>query len=371
LTRCCLVAAIALTVAATTPTLAEAQLEVLSPVPNSSVISAYRGHIAWNQLDPATGLWSLMSWHGGITSRLPVPPRAVPFDIDLGPDALGRPVAVYSRCGREPKTTGGLALSPDWMTAARCDIYTVSMDRGPERLVRSVSSRHGSETTPSIWRGIVAFARRSPGRQAARLLLWRPGSKQLVRLAGGTLSRCLSRSCEGEPRPHAGADALDLGRRSLAVLWRLSFGNVVGTEVAWEMRSDRLKGRRSTLASSGYVSGTCGFEVPRSPNAAGRRILFLELVEPEDRCDATTRTSIVWINPKTRSRREAETSLGFALAAARDGEVIYWIQGPQAEPENAPGSDPCRSRPSACTLVRSRNLVFKRVPRRGVRRPTF
>ena len=39
----------------------------------------------------------------GVTSRVPVRPRSVPFDADLGPDVNGETVAAYSRCAREPR----------------------------------------------------------------------------------------------------------------------------------------------------------------------------------------------------------------------------------------------------------------------------
>jgi hypothetical protein len=357
---------------AAVPASAQGAEEVLAPVQNQSVLSAYGGHVVWNELDLASGRWFLIRWHAGVTSRLPVSSRGVPFDVDLGPDARGRPVAVYSRCRREPAAGGGLALSPDWMTAAGCDVYRVRLEGGQEQRVRSVSSRKGSETTPSIWRGRIAFAQRLPGRRRARLLLRRHGARRLVHLRGGTLPRCerrkdgrRKRRCD--PRPYAGADALDLGPRSLAFLWRLSHGSVIGTGVGWELRSDPLSRRRGTLAASGFVGGACGFETPVSPIAVGRSVLFLDRI---GRC-RTTKTLFEVFHPRRRSRRQAKPSSGFARALARSGRALYWIRGPRPEPQRPPSGDLCRSAQGACVLVRSRDLRFKPAPRKKVEPPTL
>jgi hypothetical protein len=49
-------------------------------------ISAYAGRLAWSAYNPATNSYSLMTSIGGVTSVVPVSPRSVPFDVDLGPD---------------------------------------------------------------------------------------------------------------------------------------------------------------------------------------------------------------------------------------------------------------------------------------------
>src|SRR3954451_6068183 len=127
-----------------------------------------------------------MDWHAGVVGPVPVSSRGVPFDVDLGPDRRRHPVAVYSRCTKEPVAT---LPYPDWMTAAGCDIYAVALGgRGvKQRRLAAVSSRRASETTPSLWRGSLAFARRLPGHRAARLLVRRAGTKHLKRLRGGTV----------------------------------------------------------------------------------------------------------------------------------------------------------------------------------------
>lgn len=339
--------------------------QVLTPLPNVSAIGAYGGHVVWSQLNSATGRWSLMDLHAGVVNAVPVSSRSVPFDVDLGPDRQGQPVAVYSRCRKDPAAA---LPNPDWMTAEGCDIYTVRLGGAKEHRVASVSSLRGSETTPSLWRGSLAFARRLPGHRAARLLVHRAGSTHLRRLRGGTVPHCLHPGCPNrEPRPYAGVDALDLGPSSLAMLWRLTNGNVVGVDAAWELRSNSLRGGRTALIASGYSSGTCGFQVPLSPSAAGQHVVFLEMRAP---C-AINATPVVSIDWRSGTRREAEPSSGFIYAIARDGKDIYSIRGPRPAPANAPGVDACRSAPNACALVRSTGLPFRPVPSRKVAPPVF
>ncbi|MGI8623567.1 MAG: hypothetical protein ACR2NB_08780, partial [Solirubrobacteraceae bacterium] len=89
--------------------------------------------------------------------------RSVGFDADVGPDANGAPVIVYSRCRREPAVTliGGQG---DWQTARGCDLYRYSLATRRETKLHHVSSVRSSETTPSIWRGRIAFSSVSEAR---------------------------------------------------------------------------------------------------------------------------------------------------------------------------------------------------------------
>src|SRR4029453_1719520 len=65
-------------------------------------ISADAGRLARSASNPATNSYSLMTSIGGVTSVVPIAPRSVPFDVDLGPDQNGDTVAAYSRCSRDP-----------------------------------------------------------------------------------------------------------------------------------------------------------------------------------------------------------------------------------------------------------------------------
>jgi hypothetical protein len=97
--------------------------------------------------------------------------RRAPFDVDLGPDAHGRTVAVYSRCRTED--TGG---SPEFggfgepQLARGCDLYEYSFATARELRLRLPGTRATSEYMPAIWGHTIAFARifeRRKGRAGA------------------------------------------------------------------------------------------------------------------------------------------------------------------------------------------------------------
>jgi hypothetical protein len=61
-------------------------------------IAVWQGRQVWS-VPNATGGYGLVQRIGsGPVSALPVAPRGVPFDVDLGPTSSGGVYAVYSRC---------------------------------------------------------------------------------------------------------------------------------------------------------------------------------------------------------------------------------------------------------------------------------
>ena len=96
-----------------------------------------------------------------------------------GSDADGNPVVVYSRCAQEPPnlsgspggTDFGAGPSSDWQTARGCDVFELSLTGRPvEHKLTAASSKTQSETTPSMWRGGLAFARHADGSANTKLL---------------------------------------------------------------------------------------------------------------------------------------------------------------------------------------------------------
>src|SRR4051812_43163644 len=81
----------ALTLTALAPATASAQGSaggaVLARVDRPTPIAAYSGRVVWSQRVPGTETFQLISAFNGVTSAVPIAPRAVPFDVDLGPDA--------------------------------------------------------------------------------------------------------------------------------------------------------------------------------------------------------------------------------------------------------------------------------------------
>lgn len=173
-------------------------------------VVVFQDTVAWSSLD-ARGRYRLTIYAGGKVVHPRVRSRPVRFDVDLGPDARGRTVAVYSRCREEDRTV---------LTPRGCDIYQLDVRSGRERRLGFTGSRGYSETSPSIWRRLVAFARYRdpPNRQYAVL------HQLQVRSIGGRVWRVGGGTPAGpevaDPDGHAGQT--DLVGRQLVFDWNFS-----------------------------------------------------------------------------------------------------------------------------------------------------
>jgi hypothetical protein len=286
--------------------------------------------------DPQTGSWALVRWHAGLVDVLPVAQRSVPFDADAGPDRTGQPVVVYSRCRQEPALQAGtLAPAADWQTARGCDVYELNLTGTPvERKLTAASSATRSETTPSTWRGGLAFARHADGAFVPRVLYLAPGRTTPRPLGGGSVQTCSGAGYCGFGMRHDGVDQLDLGPARAAYLWRMTGGSVYGIGLVWELRAAPLAGGRSALLDTGLISGACGFGLPSAPTATTSPIAYLDAGAD---CDVTE-TTFATADPVTGARGTAPTPGGLAAGAVRDGNAIYWlrVKGP-AQQAPVPG----------------------------------
>src|SRR3954471_86572 len=91
---------------------ASARAQAPLQLPGPSTVSAYRDTIAFSRLDLATHRWSLMLRTGDAVTTVDIAPRGVPFDVNLGPGADGRPVAVYSRAPVSHRLSRARGRSP-------------------------------------------------------------------------------------------------------------------------------------------------------------------------------------------------------------------------------------------------------------------
>jgi hypothetical protein len=112
-------------------------------------LTAFGPGLAWSRED-ADGRNRLASYTRISTLGSQPPPADLavrasdsPFDPDLGVDRKGKPAIVYTRCGG--------------VSGRNCDVY--GFDGKVESKVRGASSSNCSEFAPSIWKGIIAFAR--------------------------------------------------------------------------------------------------------------------------------------------------------------------------------------------------------------------
>ena len=194
-----------------------ASTQVLASEPAASSISAYGGMVAWSHR--SNGRFRLRIAYRGNVKTLRLRSRAVPFDVDVGPSASGRPVLVYSRCVDEPTSSAYRQLEtelPAWKDARGCDIYRFNPRTNKEQLLRRLSSLSESETLPAIWRDHIAFAAVSEKPRRARvprIAIATVNGRHRTRLGSGTRGRITGTPSDGL---HPGPGSLDLrGSRTL------------------------------------------------------------------------------------------------------------------------------------------------------------
>ena len=208
----------------------------VAPVERPTPVSAYAGHLVWSQYD--AGVYRLFEAHaspsGEVTTALPVPPRSVPFDADVGPAAHGAPTVVYSRCATEPRLgDDGLPLRA---TGRGCDVYRVSLRGGGETRVAGVSTGDASEFLPTVWRDRIAFGRVYEQRDGTRGVypyLYVRGDGPSERQPGG------ARGETGLPGP----TSLDLAGIRLGLTW----GATVDGDFRSDVRLDTTTGGHTLL----------------------------------------------------------------------------------------------------------------------------
>ncbi|HVP03701.1 MAG TPA: hypothetical protein VMT10_14115 [Solirubrobacteraceae bacterium] len=320
---------------------------VLAPVGNDSALSAYGGWVVWSETT-SSGRWRLVGWHDGAKVQFRLPTRQAAFDADVGPDASGRPVIVYSRCWQDPGNldSAGTYMTPNglsqWAKASDCRLHQFDPATGVDTRLRVHGERAGSDSTPSRWFGTIAFARRPARSTVAHLMLWKPGTRTLRRLPGGDVPRSCPfiGGCKGALY-QGDVQQLDLGARYLAFLWEIEAPAVIGAGPGWELFAEHRRDGQRTLVASGDISGTCGAWYPGSPNAAGARVWFTNVIWD---CD-TTSTSLVRATPATGELRGADTAT-LAWQMTHDAEGFYTIDGPAPQGNDAP----CEGTGAPCAL---------------------
>ena len=349
---------LAAALAAALPAPATAEEQVVTQAPGAAGLTAYAGHVVWSQPDLASSRWRLMQWHAGHVSRLPVADRGVPFDADAGPDARGRPVVVYSRCRIDPPDAYYAAA--DWSQAAGCDVYELALGGGRPHRLAAISTRSASETTPSIWRGEIAFARRGRRESTARLLLYDLARRRTRRLPAGRKREPGSFASHGPT--HAAVSQIDLGPRAVAFVWLLDDGNAPGIDAReWDVRVDSTRsGLVRDLGEGG--AGECDFREPLSPNVIGREVQYLASVSGCGEQGGTPESTFVVAYDLASGDTSRATPTQFALGLARDGATTWLLRGAGAP---VPGPQPavrnpvtCAQSPTPCELVRARGLTF-------------
>lgn len=121
---------------------------LLGKVSRGTALSAYDRWIVWSSYDAQVARFRLVLFEVGKGARaLSVRPQLGAFDADIGPDANGRPIIVFTRCV-------GLASEHQ-----DCDVVRLDPVSGRERLVPGASTQRASEYMPRVWRDRVVFFR--------------------------------------------------------------------------------------------------------------------------------------------------------------------------------------------------------------------
>jgi hypothetical protein len=197
----------------------EAGIRVDRPTP----IAAHGGRLAWSErVAGAERSFVLMTRAGGATARVPVAPRGVPYDVDLGPAPEGGVDAVYSRCRTEPPLPSETGSA--YHEGRGCDVFRFSFATQREERVSSVSAPAGSEFWPTIHRARIAFGRTYDRKRAYPYLYVNDlgDERGSIRMPGGQRKACRSqngrRVCTDDDR--SAPAELELYGRRLAFTWR-------------------------------------------------------------------------------------------------------------------------------------------------------
>lgn len=332
---------------AASPPLAIASLSADAP------ISAGSGWLIWSA--PADGSWQLKAYHNGTITTLPVAPRPQPFDVNVGTNAHGSPVATFSRCARTPRmqnvgsgVTGGSMLIPH--SGAGCRLYMLELSNGRETKLPIPHPANASDTTPSMWHGNVAFARIVPGHSdISEVMLWSPRHPHTLQTLpqGEIPPYCRDKvRCYGQP-VYGEVQALDLNADVVAFTWAIGGPGVIG-HGGWEVRVDNLANAHGSLADSGFVTEACisgGVELERleAPIAVGDGTIFSELTRSG--CYQKFASRLYHYQAGAR-RPSSGLLLGIVLGLAKDRNALYALSAPAPNSQTDPGCSPT----TPCTL---------------------
>jgi hypothetical protein len=343
------IAALATALAAPSFANAESGGAAIASLTAETPVSAGSGWVVWSTR--GTSGWGLEAYHAGAVSMLHVAPRPQPFDASVGSDAHGDPVVTFSRCARTPEVqtpegrsavVGGSLAIPG--TGRGCRIELLALPGGHERALPIPSAAGASDTSPSMWHGHLAFARKTRAHgDVWQIMSWSTGTPhRLQTLRHGAIPMVCEGGCSVGPA-HGEVQALDRDASLVTFMWRVEGPGVLG-EGAWEIRVDNLASGHSSRADGGFGHEACTsptgpteleYLKPVSPPiASGNEVLFPQLetfgcfVSFASRLDAYT--------PGAKVARYG--SIPTALALAADGSTLYALlpQEPLVEAEDSP-----------------------------------
>jgi hypothetical protein len=265
--------------------------QVLATVSQPTLVNGYGGRLVWSD-SVGPKRYQLMTYANGVTSRVAIRTRGVPFDVDVGPGPGGNVAAVYSRCSREPLPGFESQQMPFYFTGRHCRLFEYDFGAHRERQIAGTHAAGASEYLPSIWHSRVAFARvyqqrRGLAHYKPYLYLKRLGRGASVLLRGGPRGKYInafSPTDVGGPGPIA----LDLRGTRLAYAWGYVPGlpeqrcPVAGPfdlgdgQSGFEMRIEQPRTRAVTVETT---CGYGGYDALVSPVLGDTRLVYLRLNE--------------------------------------------------------------------------------------------
>jgi hypothetical protein len=311
------------------PAAARAETGDIVKLDRNTPIAAYGGRLLWSTYDAATKSYLLTTRADGITAPVPVAPRSVPFDADLGPDAQGHVVAVYSRCTREITPSGSFA--PSLYNRGRgCDLYEYDFAGGHETRLATADAPDASEFWPTIWKGTLAFGRAYDRKPDYPDIYTRPvtGSARSTRQPGGARKQCArsgGRTQCSDDRLSRPED-LDLYGRRLGFTWRYA-GLQEG--LTTEIRMDTVGGGHTRVAHQGG-GGLTAVELGWPAFEAGRLELSRGCFGDPGGCPGRFGLSSYRITTGQTQTAPADAAV---LSHDRDGGITYLLVDTQ------PGTD--------------------------------
>ena len=266
-----------------------AQAEVIASEQAPTPISVFGATALWSSYVPKSDSYRLRLYANGMGRTLPVRSRPVPFDADLGRDARGRTVAVYSRCRTESASGVAQGIPRSRDNARGCDIYELVLASGKERKIEAVSSSTASEFLPTIDGDRIAFARRYEHRSGtagriATLKLFNLKTRRGRNLPGGTRGSYANLGSKSEPIliGGPGPGALDLSGKRLAVGWEYINGSCPDDELDGLVQSSEIWLVTTAGEQTQLVAGICGNQPSAvSPTIASGRVMYLRTISPE------------------------------------------------------------------------------------------
>jgi hypothetical protein len=353
--RLVIIATLLLAAVVAVPAAARAQstADVIATVDRPTPIAAYDGRVVWSQRTADGRAFQLMTWAGGVTATVPIAPRRIPFDVDLGPAPDGSPVAVYSRC-RTEGVAGGHEVA-NYLGGRGCDIYRYDFADGTESKVDAASAPRASEAWPTFWRPRLAFARVYDNKRAypyiyVNDLSDRHGSQ---RMPGGQRNTCerdrrTGRTTCTDNRRSMPLD-LELYGRRLAFAWRYTD---FAEGFAYDVRLDDVRahdGNPRRLARQGG-GGLTEIVLGWPAFASGRIFWSAACFGDPGGCPhrrALVRTPYLGaLDPQTFDPVDT------VFSHDRDGELTYML----VDPFGGGGGTECRGDPDVpggtCRLVR-------------------